>query len=635
MATVNFTKGTSLQHGGETVTVVESVDFDNVLVRSASGHHFQIKVADLVAEQGDRCQLRKEIIDEIRAKKVPKWQAAISPLINKDGRTRADVAAAGALLGVSADAVYDALRRFERSGRTEDLAPPTRNGGRDKSRLGAASDQIIDDCMKVLLSRRQHTKRHFRRKVKAAIEKAGLTISKRTLDDRISKISPETWVKARDGYSEKRRKLSPLRGKHPEIARPFQLVQMDHWTVDAEILSSDRTHAIGRPFATFIIDAMTKGIVGFNLGIDHPGGIPTSLAMISMFTRKDELLRKHGLLDAVSWPFWGKPDEIGTDNGSDFTGVMFRTGCENYNIVLTHRPIGAPQYGAFIERLNLSFATWAKDLPGATGSNAAERKKLRPEMTAAFTVDDLEKHIILLIDEYHDTKNNHGFSPRQAYHNYYFDADGTQKHPLPAARVDDLDLRTDWYPIEYRTVQRYGIMIDHLEYYGEEMSSLVTNRVKGQKLEVRRNPYDVTEVYIRHPDPRNGRWMTIPCTTISYPRISIFEHDALVRAQKALEREITPMSLSEHFYAQQRHIEEAVKLTKTAQRQKARREQHDETRRKKPVTSKHSVVGAAGAQDAPASSPFGNGGPNGLVTDSPWVVPPEMTAEYLLEQLDV
>lgn len=587
MAIVNFTRGTELQWSGRKVFVVESIDFDTLLVRADDGHHFSMKIADIVQEKTNDSSLNPEITDEHRAAKSQKWHAAIKHLIDMPGRKRSDVTAAGKMLGVSTDAVYDALRRFNRSRKIQDLAPPTHPGGRGKSRLGDEKDKIIEDCLAVLLSRRYHSKRHFYRKVTAALEKAGLTMSKSAMKRRIDRIPYEKWFQAREGYSEKRRKLSPLKGKHPELDSPLQLVQMDHWTADVEIYNSARTHLIGRPFATFIIDAKTKAIVGFNLGIDHPGGIPTSLAMISMFTRKDELLRKHDLQEKVSWPFWGTPAEMATDNGSDFTGAMFTTGCENYNITLTHRPIGGPQYGAFIERLNLNFAIWVKDIPGATGSNANERKKLRPEMTAAFTLDDLEKHIILLIDEYHDSKHSSlGMSPRKAYHDYFYDADGSQKHPLPMARVDDLDLRADWYPIVRRTVQRYGVMIDHLQYYGEELSSLVTNRVAGQKLEVRRNPYDVTEVFVRHPDPAINRWMAVPCTTISYPRISIFEHDALIKAQKAVQNEITPMSLSEHFHSQQRHIDEAVKLTKRAQREAERSKQHQQTRKEKPVTSK-------------------------------------------------
>lgn len=640
MTIVAFKKGSRLHLDGEPVTVIEALDLATVLVRTSHGHQVRVAMADLTeAEKAN--EKKPSRYDAVRSAKQAAWTAALKPLIDMLGRTRADVKAAGATLGVGVDAVYDALARYEETKKLDDLPPPTRHGGRGASRLGKAVDKIVDDAIASVANRRHHSKRFFYRKARAAVTKAGVSISKSTLAARLAQIPPEKWLASREGHSEAKRRLAPQRGKQPSVQRAVQLVQIDHWRCDAEIYDNARTTIIGRPWLTLIKCVKTKVTVGFNLGLDDPGSTPTGLAIISMLTRKDDLLRRHGLLDTVKWPFWGKPSEIATDNGKDFTGRMMTTSAANYDITLSHRPVGEPQVGGDIESLNRSFSQWFADIPGATGSTPAARKKLRPEVTAQFILEELEKHVILLLDEYHNAKHSAlGKPPMQAYTDCFFGPEG-QIYPLPEARVDNLDLRADWYPVAHRSLQKYGIQIDFLQYYGEELSSMVTNRRKGEKLEVRRNPFDVTEIYVRNPSAEpvkegathrytaSGRWIIVPCTTLGYPRISIFEHEQLVRQTKLLDVEPTPMALAEHFDRQQRNIDEATKKTRKAQRNQTRRETHADIRKNSPVSSRSPVVLQAARTEA-AQAPRGTVPP----LDTTWLIPSELTQEFLMSQID-
>lgn len=641
MTVIRFEKGRTVQHNGETMTIAGTNGLDSVTLRGEDGQYYHVSTSTFIAEQGVEPSVRPkpEKIDLLRLSKAPAWIAAIRPLIMKPRKTRADVKAAGDKLGISVDAVYRAIRRYEQTLRLDDLPPSTRSGGRGKSRLDPKIDKIIDDAIsRVVLSRRCYSARHFSRTVHSELQKAGLKVSSSTLSNRLTKIPPFEWMAKRSGYSEARRKLAPLRGKHPDVERPNQIVQIDHWTTDVEVLNNERLALVGRLYLTLAICAKTRVVTGLNLGFDPPGSVPTGLTMISMMTSKDQLLQKHGLKGQVAMPFWGKPEQIHTDNGTDFVGKMMSTSCEAYGIDRHVRPPGGPQYGAYIERLNRNFAVWSKDAPGATGSNPAERKKLRPEATATMTLDDLEKHVLLLLDEYHNTRHTElGKTPMEAYMEYYFGPDG-QRHPLPDLRIDDLNLRVDWYPIEFRSVQRYGVKIDRLEYYGEEISYFVTNRKPGDMVEVRRNPFDVTEVYVRHPHEK--RWMTLPCTTLNYPRMSIFEHVALLRAFKS-DSPPSPRELASFHDTQQQHLAEVGKKTKKAQREQARRDQHEAIRKSQPVTSRSPTTALPGNPvptgvdpgTRPTSGVKAASVPVAKVSDLDSILA-ELTPEFLKAQLD-
>lgn len=642
MTIVAFKKGSRLHLGNEPVTLIEALNLTTVLVRTSHGYHVRVGMSDLTGPNKAK-EKKPPRHDAVRHTKQARYTAALKPLIDMPGRTRADVKAAGAKLSIGVDAVYDALARYDLTKKFEDLPPPTRHGGRGGSRLGADKDKKIAEAIAVVTTRRYHSKRHFYRTAKAALAKEGLSVSKSTLTKRLAQIPAEKWLASREGHSEARRRLGPLRGKHPPVQHALQLVQMDHWLCDGEIWDDPRETLIGRPWLTLIKSVKTKVILGFNLGLDAPGSTPTGLAIISMLTRKDDLLREHGLLDEVQWPFWGKPAEIATDNGRDFTGRMMTTSAANYDIILTHRPIGQPQAGGDIESLNKSFTQWFEDLPGATGSNIAARKKLPPKSTAQFILKELEKHVIYLIDEYHKTKHSAlGMPPAQAYHDCFFGPDG-QTHPLPDAYVDNLDLRADWFPIEYRTLQKYGIQIDFLQYYCEELSSMVTNRRKGEKLEIRRNPFDVRKIYVRNPfevpmqdgNPHryteSGKWIIVPCTA-EYPQISLFEHEHLIKQSKLREIDITPIAMAEHYDRQKRNIEEATKKTKIAKtvaRAKARGAENAKKLKRLLASSRSPTVRRNSETDP---SPVITAAAPAL--DTLWQVPPELTQEFLMGQID-
>jgi putative transposase len=578
---INTRKGAKVHYGGEEMKVISAKGFDSLTLQSSTGEYFDAPLSDLERE-ANGFPKANVIVDTIRQTKVPAYGKALGPLLERERLTRAEVAQAGKVLGISTSSAYAAIARFKLSGSTDELPPPTRPGGRGKPRVLPKIEQIIQKCLEeTLLNRRNLKPRSFYKKAKRELEKAGFEVSQATLRHRVSNIPEHKWNKARKGYNEARRTDHPILGNYPEVQKPLDVIQIDHWKADIEILSDDRLTVIGRVWITLAIDIYSRMVFGMHVAIDAPSTTTLGLCMINGMLRKDAVAAKYGL----EWnnPIYGPIGRLEADNAGEFTGKSIKATAEHFNFRLKWRPLGAPQYGGHIERLNATLAERFKELPGATGSTPAERKAFRPEMTAAFTLEDLIRHVWLMIDEYHnEVHTGIGMTPLEKFTSYYFGPNG-QKHRLPPLYVDNLKFRQQWYPLEMRSLQRYGIRIDHLDYYSENISLLVKNRKKGQRFQVRRNPFDVREIYVFHPGLND--WVTVGTRHLGFPVASIFELQQARKEALKRKRKPTPAVLAKIIDEQHRHIEEAKKKTKTAQRDAARRAHHGRTREDAGATS--------------------------------------------------
>ncbi|MCW2364833.1 putative transposase [Sphingobium sp. B7D2B] len=588
MKLIERKKGSKVTYGGVAMRVVASSDLNTLLLISPDGEYFYASIKDLEAEAAG--QPGPLIVDDaIRAAKVGPYRDALGHLLTRERHTKAEVEQAGRKLGIRVSAVYEALKRFRETGSVDELPPRTRPGGRGKSRLDPKAEKIIQDVLEQTVLKRGGTKpRTFYRKARHKLQQAGFHVSQSTLADRLTNIPEHRWTKSRKGYNETRKTHDPLKDHYPVVHRPLEAIQIDHWKADIEIVSDDRLQVIGRVWITLAIDIYSRMIFGMHVGIDPPSTTTFGLAMINGMTRKDYIAEKYGF----TWdnPIAGKPERIEADNAGEFRGNSAQASCEHFAIVLKWRPLGQPQYGGHIERLNGNLAQRFKDLPGATGSTSDEKKQLRPELTAAFTLEDITRHVWLMVDEYHnDPHTGIGMTPLERHNSYYFGPKGPKRH-LPPLYVDSLNFRLHWFPLETRTIQRYGIRIDFLDYYSESLKWLVRNRKNYGSVEVRRHPFDVRVIYVKHPnrkaeDPASTEdaWMPVHVRQLNFPIASIFELQAARREVLQRKRKPTPENLAKIISEQYRSIDEATEKTKRARRAAARKAHHDRMRAEGPA----------------------------------------------------
>ena len=56
------------------------------------------------------------------------------------------------------------------------------------------------------------------------------------------------------------------------------------------------------------------------------------------------------VLPDVDWPMSGLQRTLRLDNAAEFKSRALRSGCREYGIELTYRPVGRPQFGGHVER---------------------------------------------------------------------------------------------------------------------------------------------------------------------------------------------------------------------------------------------------------------------------------------------
>src|SRR6266849_1629532 len=153
-------------------------------------------------------------------------------------------------------------------------------------------------------------------------------------------------VKLRDSYTQKRKRkgdkaaypnkpiyweLEVTTPRHGD--RPHEIGHIDHTQMDAELIDSRTGINLGRPWATFMVDAFSRRLAVY-LTFDPP-----SYRSCMMVLR--EYVRRYGRL----------PQSIITDGGKEFSSVYFESLLAFYGCSLYKRPWAEPHYGTVSERL--------------------------------------------------------------------------------------------------------------------------------------------------------------------------------------------------------------------------------------------------------------------------------------------
>lgn len=356
-----------------------------------------------------------------------------------------------------------------------------------------------------------------------------------TVRKRIEKLPIFRRTKYRDGRKKLEANFAPSISPFPDAHQPLSVYQVDHTPADLIIVDEISREPIGRPWITAAIDVNTRIVAGIYVTLDKPSAISVGMCLAHAFLPKDKWLAERGI--ESEWPIWGLPQMIHADNAKEFRGGMLKRACEQYSIDLTWRPVARPNFGAHIERLLGTFSKAIKELPGTTFSSVAERGSYRSEKKASLTLAEFEKWLTIYITNvyhkrYHSTLM---MSPLAKLEEGIF---GNEKIPgigLPRRITNESKLLIDLMPSYKRTVQRYGIKIDDINYFSHSIVPWINERdpqnsKKKRRFTIRRDPRDISQVYFY--DPVEKDYLIVPYRNISNPRMTLSELKALKKKLK-------------------------------------------------------------------------------------------------------
>lgn len=458
-----------------------------------------------------KARYRAEVIGEIAEKKV------ISTAVAAEAARKLDL---------SERTIYSLVHKWRESGGSiTSLVSRGSSGGKGGSRLSTQVELLISEAITdTYLSRQKPTVASLMRVIKERCHKANLTHTPamNTVRSRINKLQREEVIYLREGRNATR-KLQAVEGQFPKTHNPLDVIQIDHTPVDLIIVDSYNRQPIGRPWITIAIDIYSRCIVGFCLTLEPPSATSVGLCLVHTVTDKRSWLERIGV--EAEWPMSGKPKVIHVDNGPEFHSEALRRGCEVHGIQINYRPVGSPHYGGIVERVIGTMMKMVHELPGTTFSNIIERGEYNSDKKASLTLAELEIWFALAISSYHlSIHSGIGESPAARWKRAV--DSGWQHFYIQNAKM----FLVDFLPILYRRIQRQGFIVDHMTYMSSTLKPWITDREQGHKFIVRRDPRDLSRIYVLH--PAENHYVEIPYQAIGNPAITLWEHKFAIKRIK-------------------------------------------------------------------------------------------------------
>lgn len=589
-------------HDGERYVITHNLDLESVLAKhSESGRLKEIPIKEISPVSKNSTDPKRmkgtelSIIDTEVWKEAEEWEERLRALIETKNPTIKDVQAVADEAGVHLVTVYRKLNILKRIGKVSAFIKESPSGGRGKSRLLEESEFITQETINKFFfnaENKRRTKLETYEEIKKKLEAAKLPVpSQKTIYNRIN-AAIRKRNKVDQHFDPETYDETPIPGRITGADYPLALVQIDHTKVDLNIVDEIYRQVIGRPLITVLIDVFSRMIIGFYLTLDPPGDMSVGLAISNAVQRKESLLAKFNI--TTSYPCWGFMDIIHADNAGEFRGDMIKRACKEYNIDIEWRPVKKPRYGAHIERLLGHLLKRIHRLTGTTFSNIDEKGDYDSEKYAQMTLNELEEWILHFITGVYHQKFHKALmtSPIKQYERGILGNENIpgRGHPLAVQNEDRLKL--DLMPIEERTIQESGVVIDYIWYKSGVLNRYMNstepdNPTRKVKFIFKRDPRDISVIYFY--DPQLKEYFRVPYRNTSFPSISVWDYRKALAHLKKLGTDEINEDLIFDTYRKMIAVEERAAInTKAARRAMQRRMQNQQI--EPPRTADESLI---------------------------------------------
>ena len=476
-AGISLAPGTPVLVHGQPGTIVAELPLNEVLVRDkATGHTSKVKVDRQLPTPAD--QPKPPPSADLHSLSDAHWTAAQRRYQAIEGLRTRDAGVPAVLeqarnAGVHFTTLYRWFRHFRAGdGRISTLAPIGSQGGRGQSRLDPRVQALIQEVLQESYLNKQRLKiSAIRRLIEARCRQEGLAVpAYNTVLARVLQLSSYDRIKARIGAKEAREAATIHRGPFEGAEYPLAIVQIDHTPLDIILVDETARLPVGRPWLTLAIDVYSRMVMGYYLTFDPPGAISVGLCLVHAILPKDAWLAKFGL--KAEWPCWGVPTTIHADNGKDFRCESLQRACLEHRINIEWRPLRRANFGGHIERLLGTFLQEMHQLAGTTFSNVAERGNYDSMKTAAFTLREFECWLANFITGNYHQRPHGGLEGRCPLRRYEEGILGSPTQPgrgRPSRVRNERRLLLDFLPGVERSIQEYGVQIDRIIYFSDEL----------------------------------------------------------------------------------------------------------------------------------------------------------------------
>lgn len=544
----NITLGSICYFDGKKATIQKFVDFKKVIVKDDATGELHIKeIGQLDFDENPI--INETYIDSISDegwKEANRRYSIIRPVLDAERANKIEVNKTVLIKKIAEEndvgyvTIYRWINTFNTTGLVSSLVPVKRSGGKGKSRLSDEVVLLMDETIKSFyLNAQKRSKKQTAIEVIRICKNAGIEPPHvNTVFNRIKLIDKKNALNRRLGYLDVSQKIAPTPGTYEEAQNPLDVFQIDHTPLDIIVVSEDERKPISRPYITLAIDVYSRMIAGFHISLDPPSALSTGICLSDAILPKEDICAKHAL--KTEWPVWGVMRNIHLDNAKEFRGTMLTRASEEYGFTINWRPKGKSRYGAHIERLLGTLSKKIHALPGTTFEEVKYRSNYNSEAKASMTLSELEKWIhIQIVDVYHnDNHSGIGTSPLNKYNEGIFGSSRKEGIGIPLMQFHPDKVKLDFLPYIERTIQRTGVVIDHIRYYSDifknylyenawnESDRFVKNKRSNTYI-FKRDPRDISKIYFL--DEKEARYAEIHYADMRRPPMSIWEYRAALK----------------------------------------------------------------------------------------------------------
>lgn len=461
-------------------------------------------------------------IDDDTWQKAVERRQVIEAWLQLPHKTREVASEYADMLGCPISTFYRWVSKFKQSRQTSSLVLGLERGNKNPRRIDAQKEKIISEVISSdYLTREKKKPSLIVQEVRRRCFALGISPpAANTIRSRIEDVP--IFVATEKRYSKREAKLKhlPLKGSLPGAERPLDIVQIDHTKSDLFLVDPEYREIIDRAWVTSAIDSYSRACLALYISFGAPSTLSTALCLTQAVLPKSGWLREIGV--SGDWPMQGIPNNILVDNGRDFHSHAFKRGCDEYGITLDYRPVKQPNYGGTIERFLGTLVSQLHGVPGTTFSNTQVRGDYDSRKHACLTLKELERYLAtFIVDVYHQRVHSGINMPPAAKFEQGMGhvGKGRLKHHVRMPD-DEQSFLISFLPSMTRTVQRYGVRIDNITYYSDILSQMLEEGDK-RKFEIRRDPRDISKVFLWHPEDR--QYYVLPYRDISQPPMTIWE----------------------------------------------------------------------------------------------------------------
>ncbi|KQQ34885.1 hypothetical protein ASG19_14065 [Rhizobium sp. Leaf306] len=321
-------------------------------------------------------------------------------------------------------------------------------------------------------------------------------VSRKKFVSMIKKFDQFDTVAARHGYKAAVRKFMAIR-RHFDILRPGQRIEIDHMKVDLITLLSeigalstlpewvieklkeaDMLHQ--RIHIVAAIDVATRYILAFKAST-NPKAASAVAALRMIMSSKQWLSEYVGARTPWIGRIW--PEEVYTDNGTEFTADRTETVFRTAQVGYTRPAAGDPQRRPFIESLfHVVGPLLTSYFDGRTFNSVAEKGDYDAAGHVAIDVDELVKvFLFAILDVYHNRP--HAGLGGNTPHNAWVQA--TQNYEIKFPPGQD-GLARIFGVAAKRKIQVWGVSNMGITYSSDELQA--QRRTVGDDVEIMYDP---------------------------------------------------------------------------------------------------------------------------------------------------